>query len=138
MELRVCPNCGSQYMEMGQEELHECSNCGFSFTTAINKPPLPVSPTPKQADTSVDSPSEHKQKRTSNSRTTAYIVISIGIILVFIGFLLRVPSKELTTYSFMKDYGYTAKSSYNSRLYCAEQPTGRSCKILFGNPLTFS
>lgn len=111
MGLRVCPNCGSQYMEMGQEELQECSNCGFSFTIAINKPPLPVSPAPKQADTAVDT-SEHNQKRTPNSRTTAYIVIAIGIILVFIGLFLQVPSKELTTYSFMKDSGYSVIEEY--------------------------
>ena len=99
-------------MEMGQEKLQECSNCGFSFTTAINKPPLPIPPSPTKADTPVDTPSEHKQKRTPNSRTTAYIVIAIGIVLVCIGLLLQVPSKELTTYSFMEDSGYSVIEEY--------------------------
>ena len=112
MGLRVCPNCGSSYMEMGQEKLEECSNCGFSFTAAINKPPLPVSSAPKQADTTVDTSSEHKQKKTPNSRTIAYIVIAIGIVLVCIGLLLQVPSKELTTYSFMEDSGYSVIEEY--------------------------
>lgn len=99
-------------MEMGQEKLQECSNCGFSFTTTINKPPLPVPPAPKQVANPVDTPIEQKQKRTANSRTTAYIVIAIGIVLVCIGLLLQVPSKELTTYSFMEDSGYSVIEEY--------------------------
>lgn len=112
MGLRVCPNCGSSYMEMGQEKLQTCGNCGFGFTTTTDNQPSPVAPTPKQADAPVDTPIERKPKRTSNSRTAAYIVIAIGIVLVCIGLLLQVPSKELTTYSFLDDSGYSVIEEY--------------------------
>ena len=112
MGLRVCPNCGSSYMEMGQEKLQECSNCGFKFNATISNQSSPVPLAPKQVPTSVDTPNEQKQKRTSNSRTAAYIVIAIGIVLVCIGLLLQVPSKELTTYSILEDSGYSVIEEY--------------------------
>lgn len=112
MGLRVCPNCGSSYMEMGQEKLQECSNCGFKFNATINNQPSPVPLAPKQVATPVDTPIEQKQKRTSNRRTASYIVIAIGIVLVCIGLLLQVPSKELTTYSILEDSGYSVIEEY--------------------------
>lgn len=57
-------------------------------------------------------PIERKPKRTSNSKTVAYIVIAIGIVLVCIGLFLQVPSKELTTYSFLDDSGYSVIEEY--------------------------
>lgn len=98
-------------MEIGQEKMQKCGNCGFSFTTTTDNRPSPVAPTPKQADAPV-APIERKPKRTSNSRTAAYIVIAIGIVLVCIGLLLQVPSKELTTYSILEDSGYSVIEEY--------------------------
>lgn len=97
-------------MEIGQEKLQECSHCGFKFNPTNQ--PAPVSSAPEQVDTPVDTLIGHKQKKTTNSRTTAYIVIAIGTVLVCIGLLLQVPSKELTTYSILEDSGYSVIEEY--------------------------
>ena len=97
-------------MEIGQEKLQECSHCGFKLNS--NNQPAPVSLTPEQTDTSIDTLVDRKQKRTTNSSTTAYIVIAIGMVLVCIGLLLQVPSKELTTYSFLGDSDYSVIEEY--------------------------
>lgn len=97
-------------MEIGQEKLQECSHCGFKFNSTNQ--PVPVSSAPEQVDTPVDTLIGHKQKKTANSRTIAYIVIALGIVLVCIGLLLQVPSKELTTYSILEDSGYSVIEEY--------------------------
>lgn len=110
MGLRVCPNCGESYVEIGQEKLQECRHCGFRFNSTNQ--PAPVPPVAEQVDTPIDTPVERKQEKTANRSTTAYIVIAIGIVLVCIGLLLQVPSKELTTYSILEDSGYSVIEEY--------------------------
>ncbi len=43
---------------------------------------------------------------------TQVIIMAIGTLLVCIGLFLPVPSKELTTYSFMEDSGYSVIEEY--------------------------
>lgn len=97
-------------MEIGQEKLQECSHCGFKFNPTNQT--APISPAPEQIDIPIDTPVERKQEKTTSRNTTAYIVIAIGIVLVCIGLLLQVPSKELTTYSFLGDSGYSVIDEY--------------------------
>lgn len=97
-------------MEIGQEKLQECSHCGFKFCPTNQ--PAPISSAPEQVDTPIDTPVERKQEKTANRNATAYFVIAIGIVLVCIGLLLQVPSKELTTYSILKDSGYSVIEEY--------------------------
>lgn len=97
-------------METGQEKLQECSHCGFKFNTTNQ--PVPISAAPGQVDTPVDTPVERKQEKKASHNTMAYVVIAIGIVLVCIGLLLQVPSKELTTYSFLGDSGYSVIEEY--------------------------
>lgn len=78
MGLRVCPNCGESYVEIGQEKLQECSHCGFRFNSTNQ--PVPVPPVAEQVDTHIDTPVERKQEKAANRSTTAYIVIAIGIV----------------------------------------------------------
>lgn len=43
---------------------------------------------------------------------TQIIITAIGVLLVCIGLLMPVPGKELTTYSFMADKGYSVIEEY--------------------------
>lgn len=46
------------------------------------------------------------------SKRTQIIITVIGVLLVCIGLFMPVPSKELTTYSFMADEGYSVIEEY--------------------------
>lgn len=46
------------------------------------------------------------------SKRTQIIITAIGVLLVCIGLFMPVPSKELTTYSFMADEGYSVIEEY--------------------------
>lgn len=45
-------------------------------------------------------------------KRTQIIITAIGLLLVCIGLFMPVPSKELTTYSFMADEGYSVIEEY--------------------------
>ena len=46
------------------------------------------------------------------SKRTQIIITAVGVLLLCIGLFMPVPSKELTTYSFMADEGYSVIEEY--------------------------